>query len=74
MTFFSTKTVMSKHFDWLRSIGMICNQSKTELMVYGKDLIKIHLNGEEITSKKTIKVLGLLFDNDLNGIHRLRRL
>jgi len=70
----STKTVMSKHFEWLSSIGMVCNQSKTELMIYGQYSVKIKVNNQEITSKSTIKVLGLLFDNNLRWQSQVKKI
>jgi len=61
----NTERVMSKHFQWLDTIGMVCNQTKTELLYFGNDQLRPTVNGELITSKNSIKVLGLIMDHDL---------
>lgn len=53
------------HIEWLEQIGMKCNRSKTELIVFGSPKIDIELAGERIESKDEIKVLGVLLDSGL---------
>ena len=54
--------------NWLSSSGMRVNESKTNLcLFYHKDTapITIVLNGVNIKSKKTVNVLGVIFDQKL---------
>jgi len=60
-----TVEVMETHFNWLSSIGMLCNQSKTELMFMNLDKVEIRVNDQSIESKSSIKVLGMMIDNNL---------
>jgi len=62
---------MGNHDDYLRSIGMKTNVSKTELIFFKKGppiIEKIVVNGSEITSKENIKVLGIKFQHNLNWV------
>jgi len=68
-----TEGVMSKHYEWLKSIGMICNRSKTELIVFGNNKLSVEVGGESIESKNTIKVLGILIDCDLRWTSQINR-
>jgi len=62
----AVKQLLSTHFDWLKSIGMYPNFSKTELVVFGhKDLCSIDVLGTTIVSKDVIKVLGVFFERNL---------
>jgi len=58
--------VLKKHMDWLNLIGMVCNSSKTELIVFGTEDIRIEVDGGEFRSKNYIKILGLLVDSKLS--------
>ena len=54
---------------WLRQSGLKVNDAKTEIcLFYRKDTppINIVINGNEITSAKSINVLGVTFDSKLN--------
>jgi len=67
-----TKTTMSAHFEFLDSLGMVVNRSKTELMLMNHAKRStfppsITTNsGETIAVAKTMKVLGITFDFDLS--------
>jgi len=60
------ETVVKKHFSWLRSNGLVCNEDKTEMMTLGCDKVNINLNGKIISSTDKMKVLGLIFDSKLD--------
>lgn len=60
-----TEITMKMHLRYLKQIGMVCNATKTELMVIKHNEKKISVENIEITSKDSIKVLGLILDNDL---------
>jgi len=67
LTNISTKIL--DHLKWLRKSGMLVNDSKTEIMVVHKsDKLKITLQiGETlIESKNNMKVLGILFNQNLS--------
>ena len=54
--------------DWLTKSGMKVNESKTELCLFHRGdsgPITVNINGIEITSKKTINILGVIFDAKL---------
>ena len=53
---------------WLKNAGMKVNTSKTELCIFSRKDIQqktINLFDEQIVSKSTIKVLGVIFDTKL---------
>jgi len=68
------KLTLKDHFSWLRSIGMVCNMSKTELMVFGVDDLSVEIDGEKITSKENMKILGIIVDNKLTWNAHVNRL
>ena len=54
---------------WLRDSGLVVNESKTELCPFhlnDQPVIQIRLQNVVITSKKSMNVLGILFDSKLN--------
>jgi len=55
------------HIKWLESIGMVCNPTKTDFLVFGCPGLpcSMIINGETIRSKDTMKVLGLTFSKNL---------
>jgi len=58
--------VMTRHEAWLKGIGMICNKSKTEVVVFGEEDVKeIRLGDEKITTGKSMKMLGIWVDWNL---------
>jgi hypothetical protein len=59
------KRTMESHIKWLRDHGMVVNSAKTEMMGMGLDL-QIEVDGAKIESKKSMRVLGLLFDDCLS--------
>jgi len=66
---YKTTSTMSKHFDYLSSLGMVVNKSKTELMfMRNRNKIlpgSITVDLEEIKAQNSIKILGIQFDHDL---------
>jgi len=56
---------LNSHFEWLKSIGMECNLSKTELITFFDDEIEIEIGGSIVKSKKNLKALGLTLDKKL---------
>ena len=60
--------------DWLTGSGMKVNGSKTELCLFHKGNtapIKILINGNEVASKKSINILGVIFDSKLQWSDRI---
>jgi len=59
--------ISERHVTFLRSIGMVVNTSKTELMILAKNIktTTINIGGEQIKSRKSIKALGVTFQSDL---------
>jgi len=54
---------------WLKSNGMIVNESKTEFVLFHKtrkERCKFDLNDITIKSKKSVKALGIIIDQNLN--------
>ena len=54
---------------WLRGLGLVVNESKTEICLFHKhDQQKIHLKigDTAISSKSFMNVLGVTFDSKLN--------
>ena len=53
---------------WLKDSGLVVNEDKTEICLFHRrdhEAVKIVINGKIITSKKTINVLGVVFDSKL---------
>jgi len=57
---------LKSHFEWLKEIGMHCNQSKTEFMIFGDEKFNIEVSGVKILPKDQMKVLGTIIDNKLD--------
>ena len=54
---------------WLKDSGLVVNEGKTELCLFHKNdkpPITIQISNSQVTSKKQINVLGVLFDSKLN--------
>jgi len=62
------ENTLAKHIDFLRDLGMIVNESKTEIMWIGKnrsfDYVKVGQN--LIPFSETMKALGVYFQGDLS--------
>ncbi len=58
---------IDKHLLWLKHSGMVCNENKTELIVFGEEnaTVTIRVGSKYIESMPQMKVLGLLFDKNL---------
>jgi hypothetical protein len=55
--------------DWLTKSGMVINENKTEFTYFTNKKNKnenIQMNGQEIKSRRTMKVLGINFDNNMS--------
>ena len=53
---------------WLKGSGMVVNESKAEICLFhhnDQPLINVMLEGVQMTSKKSINVLGVVFDSKL---------
>ena len=53
---------------WLRDLGKIVNESKTEICLFhrnDKPTIQVRIQNVTITSKKSMNVLGVIFDSKL---------
>ena len=54
---------------WLRGSGLVVNEKKTEVCLFHNNdqpVIRVKLLGETIVSKKSMNVLGVIFDCKLN--------
>ncbi len=63
------EVILSKHVDFLTSLGMTVNEAKTELMYIGDkpdDLVQIKIKDSNCYLSDTIKVLGVTFDSKLS--------
>jgi len=56
---------LKNHFEWLDTIGMKCNLSKTEFIVIGVPSMNLVVNNIEIQSVKSMKMLGIYVDASL---------
>ena len=59
---------LGRLMDWLRDSGMRVNESKTDLCLFHRGdttPISISINGVNLTSNKTIKILVVIFDSKL---------
>jgi len=67
-TTINTLTEIShKHLDWLQSLGMICNASKSDFVAFGHHgpPLSMEIGGALIVSKSQIKILGVMFTSNL---------
>jgi len=62
-----TENCLSTHNKNLEEIGMRVNESKTEIILFGKEQPKVVVNvkGVAVESKDCIKALGVLIDKGL---------
>lgn len=54
--------------NWFRDSGLLVNPNKTEILLMKNklsDLITVRICAETVQSKKSVKVLGIMFDEDL---------
>jgi hypothetical protein len=61
-----TSAISTKHVAYLESLGMVVNRSKTEAMIFGKDLVTADLDfaGTKITTSDKIKALGVIISHN----------
>jgi len=59
--------VIDGHLDWLKSLGMKSNSSKTEAVIFGQNAQRCSLNvgGTPVLINDHIKVLGITFERNL---------
>jgi len=50
--------VLTRQVDWLGSIGMVVNATKTELVHFGKEIVTVEVKGSPIKSEDDVQVLG----------------
>jgi len=69
------KETMIKHDDWLKSIGMITNRTKTEAVIFGDSNLKeVEVEGEKIELVKSMKMLGIWVDHDLSWTTQVEKI
>ena len=54
---------------WLKDSGLVVNEAKTEICLFHRNdqlPIEITINGTKIRSKKSMNVLGVIFESKLN--------
>ncbi len=62
-----TKQAMCVHLEWLKRNGMVCNVTKTEVMIMNEQTpVTIEIDGNSIKTKTSMRVLGILFDEKLS--------
>jgi len=57
---------LTLHFDWLKTMGMKCNMSKTEIFIFDQEPISITVGDNRLDSMGSMKILGLKIDHKLN--------
>jgi len=66
----AAETVIPEHISFLKTRGMVVNQSKTELIIFNNDktppLRTVRVGNDTISTKTNIKALGVLIDNKLS--------
>ncbi len=69
--------VAKRHYEWLSSIGMVCNESKTEFVIFdrhGRFKEKsLQINNELIKPGRTMKILGMLFESNLGWTKQVNK-
>jgi len=62
------ESCISTHIESLEAIGMKVNESKTEIIIFGKKIpsTKIKVKGVDVETKDNIKALGVLIDKELS--------
>jgi hypothetical protein len=63
-----TEKLLQKHIGFLRDLGMVVNESKTEFMWLGKNInpLPINVSGTICHPVQQLKALGIVFDGILN--------
>jgi hypothetical protein len=64
----ATDRIATKHISFLRDLGMVVNESKTEIMWIGKTPLidKIMINNTQCDLVKSMKALGVYFEGNLS--------
>ncbi len=68
----------SQHYNWLSNMGMVCNKSKTEFIVFDRfknrnQNLTLKIDQDFIKPVKTMKVLGVTFQDDLKWTKHISR-
>jgi len=70
--------IMTRHESFLTSIGMVTNVSKTELIFFARKPLMdpgiITVNGTDIVAKPSMKILGIMFDQNLGWVTHLEKI
>ena len=65
------------HFEWLDSIGMCCNRSKTEFVIFDKHSRfrgkELRIGNDIVKSVTSIKILGTIFQENLKWTKHISR-
>jgi len=71
-----TEECLIRHIDSLEAIGMKVNQSKTEIIAFGKDQppVSINVKGTQVETKEVIKALGIQIDKGLTWTPHIQSL
>jgi len=59
------RMTLEKHFSWLGEMGMKCNMTKTELIIFDSDELEIDIRGTTVKSSESMKMLGMIVDKRL---------
>jgi len=67
-TLSNLKTTLTSHINYLKSVGMVVNESKTELMWIGntKHTDTVEINGKVLSFQSNMKALGLIIESNLS--------
>jgi len=64
-----------EHFEWLSKVGMKCNMTKTELMMFDEGELNLNCGNSNLKSGSSMKILGVHVDSKLSWeIHVSRML
>ena len=61
---------------WLKDSGLVVNEEKTEVCLFHRrdhQTVYLTINGKQIMTKKTINVLGVVFDGKLQWTNQIKQ-
>jgi len=67
-TIANLKKTLTSHISFLKSVGMVVNETKTELMWIGNEMHAdtVVVNDKTLTFKTNMKALGIIFESNLS--------
>jgi len=67
-TLTNLKNSLNSHITFLKSVGMVVNEAKTEIMWIGNNMHaeNVEINGKTLTFKTSMKALGIIFESNLS--------